>query len=57
MGMEWGTDTDNESRGQDSLNDGMLCLVAQSCPTLCNPMGCSPPGSSVLEILQVKIME
>ena len=19
----------------------------QSCPTLCNPMGCSPPGSSV----------
>ena len=21
-------------------------LVAQSCPTLCNPMGCSPPGSS-----------
>ena len=25
----------------------MLCLVAQSCPTLCNPMDCSPPGSSV----------
>ena len=22
-------------------------LVAQSCPTLCNPMGCSPPGSSI----------
>ena len=22
-------------------------LVAQSCPTLCGPMGCSPPGSSV----------
>ena len=22
-------------------------LVAQSCPTLCNPMDCSPPGSSV----------
>ena len=21
-------------------------LVAQSCPTLCNPMDCSPPGSS-----------
>ena len=21
--------------------------VAQSCPTLCNPMDCSPPGSSV----------
>ena len=25
----------------------MLCLVAQSCLTLCNPMDCSQPGSSV----------
>ena len=25
----------------------MLCLVAQLCPTLCNPMDCSPPGSCV----------
>ena len=25
----------------------MLCLVTQSCPTLCNPMDCSPSGSSV----------
>ena len=25
----------------------MLCLVTQSCPTLCDPMNCSPPGSSV----------
>ena len=24
-----------------------LCLVTQSCPTLCNPMDCSLPGSSV----------
>ena len=24
----------------------MLCLVAQSCPTLCDPMDCSLPGSS-----------
>ena len=23
------------------------CLVTQSCPTLCDPMNCSPPGSSV----------
>ena len=22
-------------------------LLAQLCPTLCNPMDCSPPGSSV----------
>ena len=25
----------------------MLCLVTQSCPTLCDPMDCSPPGSFV----------
>ena len=25
----------------------LLCLVAQSCPALCNPIGCSAPGSSV----------
>ena len=26
-----------------------ICLVAQSCPTLWDPMDCSPPGSSVHE--------
>ena len=25
----------------------ILCLVTQSCPSLCDPMDCSPPGSSV----------
>ena len=30
----------------------MKVLVAQSHPTLCNPMDCSPPGSSVHGILQ-----
>ena len=30
-----------------SLFYPVLYLVAQSCPTLCNPMDCSPPGSSV----------
>ena len=29
------------------LTKNTLCLVTQSCPTLCNPMDCSPPGSSV----------
>ena len=32
-------------------------LVAQLCLTLCNPMDCSPPGSSILGILQAKILE
>ena len=35
----------------------MLYLVAQSCLTLCNPMDCSLPGSSVHEILQARILE
>ena len=29
------------------LTGYVLCLVAQSCLTLCNPMDCSLPGSSV----------
>ena len=32
-------------------------LVAKSCPTLCNPMDHSPPGSSVRGILQAGIQE
>ena len=31
--------------------------VAQSCPTLCNPMDCSPPGSSVRGIFQARVQE
>ena len=32
-------------------------LVAQSCLTLCNPVDCSPPGSSIHGILQARILE
>ena len=32
-------------------------LVAQSCPTLCNPIDCSPQGYSVHGILQARILE
>ena len=31
--------------------------VTQLCPTLCDPMDCSPPGSSVYGILQTRILE
>ena len=31
--------------------------VTKSCPTLCNPMDCSPPGSSVHGISQARILE
>ena len=30
---------------------------ALKCPTLCNPMDCSPPGSSVHAIPQIRILE
>ena len=33
------------------------CSVAQLCLTLCDPMGCSPPGSSVYGISQARILE
>ena len=32
-------------------------LVAQSRPTLCNPVDCSPPSSSVHGILQARVLE
>ena len=38
------------------LNLGMSS-VTQSCPTLCYPMDCSPPGSSVHGISQARILE
>ena len=32
-------------------------LVTQLCPTLCDPIDCSPPGSSVHGTLQARILE
>ena len=34
-----------------------FCLVTESCPTLRDPMDCSPPGSSVHGILQARRLE
>ena len=33
------------------------CSATQSCPTLCDPVDCNPPGSFVHGILQAKILE
>ena len=45
------------SKGDQLYSDGWkldfwwkahsCCEFAQSCPTLCDPMDCSPPGSSI----------
>ena len=42
----------SHSKGQKEITGacvGLLCLAVQSCPTLQDPMDCSPPGSSVHE--------
>ena len=33
------------------------CSVTQSHPALCDPLGCSPPGSSVHETFQARVLE
>ena len=49
---EWSYDTlVNGIRVEDCLMQILIhnavCLVAQACPTLCDPIDCSPPGFSV----------
>ena len=40
-----------------NMGSGMHAKSLQSCPTLCDPMNCSPPGYSVHGILQARILE
>ena len=40
----------------ESLAQGSAEGRAQLCPTLCDPMDCSPPGSSVRGITQARIL-
>ena len=47
----------NKIRLNQSINQPMYVLCTQLHLTLCNPMDCSPPGSSVHGILQGKILE
>ena len=44
-------------QGRNFSEDKVKVLVTQSHPILCNPMACSPPGSSVHGISQAKILE
>ena len=38
--------------GWTDTTDHCCCSVSKLCPTLCDPMDCSPPGSSIHGILQ-----
>ena len=51
-GAEWG-----RSVQHPKLLAPVKMLLAQSCLTLCDPMHCSLPGSSVHGILQARILE
>ena len=46
-----------ERRGMSSYKVKKWSEVAQSCPTLCDPMDCSPPGSLVRGIFQAWILK
>ena len=43
----YGVTTNAEKPEPQCCPHCVLCLIAQSCPTLCDPMDCTPPGSSV----------
>ena len=47
------------SHSQQSFEIQLLstCEVAQSCPTHCDPMDCSLPGSSIHGIFQARVLE
>ena len=63
--VSWSGQTSRLSWGQWSRPVGEyawrgICMCAKSlqlCSTLCNPMDCTPPGSSVHGILQARILE
>ena len=57
----WDSPGKNTGVGYHFLLQGMKAKsereVAQSCPTLSDPMDCSPPGSSVHGIFQARVLE
>ena len=44
-------------KGKERASFSQVVLVAKSCPTLCDPMDCSPSSSSVQGISQAGILE
>ena len=51
----------NISTEWDTVDQGKslccCCVVTKLCPTLCDPMDCSPPSSSVHGIFQARMLE
>ena len=53
---EWSDHTRSFKQCHELMGSA-LCTVAQSCPTLCDPMDYRPAGSSVHGIFQARILE
>ena len=47
----------NGGEGKLQVHIQTVCVCAQSCPTLCNPIDCNLPGFSVHGVLQTRILE
>ena len=45
------------TRREVAWRQGKESEVAQSCPTLCDPIDCNPPGSSIHGIFQARVLE
>ena len=59
-GCNWTTTTIFLSRNKNNLNFSYSYEVkvkVKSCPTLCDPMDCNPPGSSTHGIFQARVLE
>ena len=52
--IRWSTEN---FQGRETILSVHAYSVAQFCPTLCDPMNCSPPDPSVHGILQASILE
>ena len=55
--LEWVTIALSRGSSRPSMKVKVKVLVAQLCPIPCDPMDCSPTGSSVHGILQARILE
>ena len=55
--LEWGAIAFSQSPIRAPLNSAAAAKSLQSCPTLCDPIDSSPPGSAVPGILQARTLE
>ena len=54
---DWPSHTEGMDLFQDNMKRKVQVSVTQSCLTLCDPVACSPSGSSVHGVLQARVLE